>query len=353
MSTRASATSRRSRKKGLQKKPHSCRVVINSLPFFITKKDIFKLLKDYQVKIEKLEEVSNPELNQLKGKRCIIRTSSKEEYERLLQIRYLRAETTDGKPLFVEVEPLERKRQPPPLLKRPDESEFVGVSKRIVFLEDLTNIKSRREFIRVMKAWRIFELVEIFVFKVDKDGLSTGSIRVLLKEETELNDVLELIPESYGGEDVKVYFYSNADSHFDFKLSKEIEMEKKKIQRKLKKLFKIPNTPKKEALGGLLNEIRKETKLKLHEIVPEDEKNFRLNWQREPRRAIGRCQKRRTPYQLTYQNEVRSNTLQLSQPRPTCNHLLKKKQFPNRLKAFNQGFRMQSQGCKNEIYEGW
>lgn len=64
----------------------------------------------------------------------------------------------------------------------------------------------------------------------------------------------------------------------------------------MKKLFKIPKTPLKEAKESLLSEIKKDEKLKLTKNFEVEKKNLRLNWELRPRKIIGRCQKRRTPY---------------------------------------------------------
>lgn len=289
MSTQASRNSKRSKNKGHQKKHMATKVVINSLPFYATKSDIQKLLINYKVKIEKLEDIANPELNQLKGKRCIIDMLTKEAYEDVIQTRYIRAETLDKKPMFVETEPYERKRQPPPLLKRPDEEEFIGISQNVIFIESLVNVPSRKDFIRALCAWKITDFIDIFIFKVDKDGLATGSVRLLVKSDYQRDEVLKSIPQNYKGQKLEIYAYSDADKHFDFKLSKEIEMEKKKVQRKLKKLFKIPTTPKNETLKALLSELNKESQLDL--TNKEKENNIRFNW-KSVKKMIGRHQKR-------------------------------------------------------------
>lgn len=230
MSTQGTNPSTRKNSKRGQTTSKQPLAVINSLPFYITKRDILKLFKDYQIKIEKLEDVKTPEMNQLEGKRCIISSSTKKDIESLLQARYLRAETLDSRPLYIEIEPYERKRQPPPMVKRPDEDEFSGISKKVVFVEGLKEILNRKDFIRILKAWKIEEMVEIFIFKVDKDGVATGDIRLLIKEGEDLKSLIEKIPRKFNGQKIKIFYYENADKYFDFKLSKEVEMEKKKFR---------------------------------------------------------------------------------------------------------------------------
>lgn len=293
MSTESSEKSTRSRTtvSNQQNKSFSGKIVINSLPFHIQKQDVMSMIRGKQALIERLEIVNSPESNQIRGKRCILKLTNKEEFDSFVQRRYIRYQTPDGLPVFAEIEVLEKKRQPNTVLKKPVETDFLRISKKVIFIENIKKIRSRKDFIKKMDIWGILDQVEIFIFKVDKDGNATGNVRVLLRSEEEAENAYEKMERLSKLNSFDVFYYKNGDRHFDFKLSKEIEMEKKKIQRKLKKLLKVPKTPRTESVLSLLSEIRKERRLESKIFTKKrarEQRNLRINWMpTHPRTPVG------------------------------------------------------------------
>jgi len=287
--------------KGKETVQEISQLVISNFPPHLTKEDVKFVLSRFaeiiDVQITKIASESH-KMTQF-DKKCVITVKDQETQDLLAQKRYFLSKTVSGKPVYLEliipVLKTSKGRKPLNLL---DFEKNRGLVKRTLFVTGIEKSVTRGDFIDflLMNSQKIASVsenteenidsqdeeqnvvetekspIELLVFKVTKEGESTGDARVVISKSFDPQALRDNLPQDLNGNTLKYDIFSTADKYFEQKLSKEVEMERRKIQRKVKKLFKFPASETREAFKTMFDSsINEESKR-------EDQSNLRLNY---------------------------------------------------------------------------
>jgi hypothetical protein len=125
---------------------------------------------------------------------------------------------------------------------------------RTVYLSGIDLDIQRSRFLSIFRKSKFAKSLEIMIFKVDKDGESLGQVKLILVSKEQASKFLKEMDLMVFGKETVACIEKSTDQ-MEFLLSKERQMEIKKIERKFKKLLKFPKTLSTETFKSLLENI--------------------------------------------------------------------------------------------------
>ena len=115
---------------------------------------------------------------------------------------------------------------------------------------------SRVQVLSSMAEAGFSDLIEIFIFKVDSHGMSTGFCTILCFKPEFLEMCVAGLGKLSLGAEARIRIPIDHSEEQEQRLSKERQMELNKIQRKQKKLLKFPKSDTNESYVELLGAIK-------------------------------------------------------------------------------------------------
>lgn len=117
-----------------------------------------------------------------------------------------------------------------------------SITLRTLLISNMDKDVTRVKFMKILDQSKFQKNVDILIFKVNKEGLSTGEAKLMLVSKEKVDLAMRELPIEMFGKNTKMNTCTDFSDENEARLSKERQMEVKKIQRKFKKLFKFPKT---------------------------------------------------------------------------------------------------------------